>query len=121
MEYSSIPMRKWSIVIYLDTKSLNGISSLRLQRDVKITQKCAWLIVNWLREAFDGVQGLLHALGEADETDIGGIHRNHLNARRRKLRDAGWGMVRKTAFTEVKGQVANKKVRKWLSALIHRH
>jgi transposase-like protein len=41
MERSKITLCKWAIGIYLSTTSLKGVSSLKLHRDLSITQKSA--------------------------------------------------------------------------------
>ena len=39
---SNIPLRKWAIGIYLCLTSLKSVSSMKLHRDLKISQKSAW-------------------------------------------------------------------------------
>ena len=51
MENSRIPLRKWAIAIYLYSTSLKGVSSMKLHRDLEITQKSAWYLLRRLREA----------------------------------------------------------------------
>ena len=54
----------WAIAIYLMTTSLKGVSSMKLHRDLEITQKSAWHLAHRLRTAFenDGVDPPLSAL-----------------------------------------------------------
>ena len=49
---SKIPMRKWAIAVYLHVTSLKGVSSMKLHRDLKVTQKTAWFMMHRLREAW---------------------------------------------------------------------
>ena len=41
LERSYLPLRKWAIAIYLYVTSLKGVSSMKLHRDLGITQKSA--------------------------------------------------------------------------------
>ena len=57
MECSNLGYKIWVIGIYLMTTSLKGVSSMKLHRDLEITQKSAWHLAHRLRTAFesDGV------------------------------------------------------------------
>ena len=41
MEGANVSYRKWAIAIYLTTTNLKGVSSMKLHRDLKISQKTA--------------------------------------------------------------------------------
>ena len=41
MEGSRLPYRAWAIAIYLVTTNLNGVSNMKLHRELNITQKSA--------------------------------------------------------------------------------
>ncbi len=75
---SKIPLRKWVFAIYLETTSLKGISSMKLHRDIGVTQKTAWFMLHRIREAYKdvGADELLEGLVEVDETYIGGLEKN---------------------------------------------
>jgi transposase-like protein len=51
-EDSKIELCKWFFAIYLFTAHKKGISSHQLARDLKVTQKTAWLMLRRIREAF---------------------------------------------------------------------
>lgn len=51
MERSHIPLRKWIYAMYLLVTSRKGISSLQLSKEIGITQKSAWFMLQRLREA----------------------------------------------------------------------
>ena len=72
MAESRIPLRKWVIAIYLWATSLKGVSSMKLHRDLSITQKSAWFMAHRLREAWESQGGVFSGPIEADETYIGG-------------------------------------------------
>jgi transposase-like protein len=42
MRSSNLGYRTWAIALYLVLTSINGVSPMRLRRDLKITQKSAW-------------------------------------------------------------------------------
>ena len=45
MEASNIPLKKWAWAIYLELTNLKGVSSMKLHRDLKVTQSTAWVHV----------------------------------------------------------------------------
>ena len=54
MHRSRIGLQKWAIAIYLWSTSLKGVSSMKLHRDLGITQKSAYFLAQRLREAWSG-------------------------------------------------------------------
>lgn len=70
LESSRLPLRKWAFAVYLYVTSLKGVSSMKLHRDLKVTQKTAWFMLHRLREAWGESDGLPRFSGpiEADET-----------------------------------------------------
>ena len=53
MANSKIPLRKWAIAIYLCMTNLKSVSSMKLHRDLKISQKTAWFMLHRIREAWN--------------------------------------------------------------------
>ena len=76
MERSKISLRKWSFAVYLCATSLKSVSSMKLHRDLKITQKSAWFMAHRIREALSDDGGLFSGPVEVDETYFGGRDRN---------------------------------------------
>ena len=113
MEGSKIPLRKWVFAFYLETTSLKGISSMKLHRDIKVTQKTAWFMLHRIREvwATDKAAQFTGPV-EVDETYFGGKRKNMSNAQRRELaeRGAGRGADGKVAVVDIKDR-ETKQVR----------
>ena len=53
MEASRMPLRKWAVAFYLFATNLKGVSSMKLHRDLGITQKSAWYLAHRIREILD--------------------------------------------------------------------
>ena len=73
MHDSKLPLRKWAIGLYLYSTSLKGVSSMKLHRDLEISQKSAWHMSHRIRLLFaEAVHEKTDAEVEVDETYIGG-------------------------------------------------
>ena len=91
-----IPLLKWLYAIYLDTTSLKGVSSMKLHRDLSVTQKTAWFMQQRIREAFAALGPNVRFGGpvEVDESYIGGRESNKHESKKRRT---GRGTAGKTA------------------------
>ena len=76
MEDSKLPLSKWAMAFYLCTTSLKGVSSMKLHRDLEMTQKTAWFLEHRIRETWNGETACFTGPVEADETYIGGKEGN---------------------------------------------
>lgn len=76
MHGSKIGYQKWAIAIYLMTTGLKGVSSMKLHRDLGITQKSAWHMAHRIREAWGEISEPFHSEVEIDETYVGGQEKN---------------------------------------------
>lgn len=74
---TKVKLQKWFIAIWLVTSHKKGISSLQLARDINVTQKTAWFMLQRIRACF-GIENDngLNNIVEADETYVGGKNKN---------------------------------------------
>ena len=98
MERSHIPLDKWLYAMYLLTTSRKGISSLQLAKEIGITQKTAWFLLQRIREACgksnDKQNSFLAGIVEADECYFGGKEANRHESKKLRL---GPGVTSKIA------------------------
>src|ERR1022692_2673492 len=88
-EDSPISLDKWLTATWMLTNCKNGVSSYEIARDVKVTQKSAWFMLQRIRLAMqdDFFGSKLGGEVEVDETFIGGKARNmHVSERKRQER-----------------------------------
>ena len=111
MERTRIGYRKWAVAIYLHMTSLKGVSSMKLHRDIGVTQKTAWFMLQRIRKAFDNDDDPpFSGPVEIDETFVGGKRANMSNAKRKALSEAGVGRgtAGKVVVVGAKDRTANK-------------
>lgn len=109
-ERSHVPLHKWLFVMYLVVTARKGISSLQLSKEIGITQKSAWFMLQRLREACGPDDNKLQGIVEVDETFVGGKEGNKHTS---KKLNAGRGTVGKQAvmgFRESSGKVTARLI-----------
>ena len=83
---TKLPLQKWFLGIWLVTSHKKGISSIQLSKDINITQKSAWFMLQRIRQCFGlDENDQLNGTVEVDETYVGGNPKNrHLKVRKDK-------------------------------------
>ena len=105
LEGSNLGFQAWVIAIYLLATGIKGTSSMKLHRDLGITQKSAWFLAHRIRKAWREDQPSFAGPVEADESFFGGRERNK-HAKKKLL--AGRGPVGKVAVAGVKDRQTNR-------------
>ena len=104
---SNVPLRKWAIAIYLCLTSLKSVSSMKLHRDIGVSQPTAWFMLHRIRQAWAGDDDdQLGGPVEVDETYFGGKRENMPLRKRKTL--TGRGAVGKTAVVGMKDRESGK-------------
>ena len=108
LEDSPIPLSKWFPALWMLCNCKNGISSYELAKDLGITQKSAWFVLQRLRLALQQGSFVKFApIGgpiEVDETFIGGKARNMHKEKRLRV-GGSRGMKGGNAKTVVMGML----------------
>ncbi len=107
MHASKIGYRDWLYTLYLISTNLKSVSSMKLHRDLGITQKSAWHLAHRVRKAWaTGAANLFQGPVEVDESYFGGLRKNMAKSKRAEL--TGSGTVGKVAVVGVKDRKTNK-------------
>ncbi len=87
MQSSKIGYRTWLLAMYLMMTNSKGASSMKLHRDLGVTQKTAWHLGHRIRETWTDKNDPFIGPVEVDESFFGGKERNkHLD---KKLHQGG--------------------------------
>ena len=80
-EKSSTDLRKWMYAIHLFLNGKKGISGLQLQREIGVTYKTAWRMLQEIRISMGNAeqQEFYDTIVEIDETYVGGKPRKHVH------------------------------------------
>ena len=80
MESTKLGYQTWAIIVYMATTSLKGVSSMKIHRELGVTQKTAWFLISRIREAYAQNAPVLSEEVESDETYHGGKRRTSRRA-----------------------------------------
>ncbi len=107
LQNSKVPMRKWAFAVYLYVTNIKGISSMRLHRELDVTQKTAWFMLHRIREGWKatGLPDSFSGPVESDEAYIGGKRKNMSKSKRKAI--TRQGTYGKTAVVGVKDRATN--------------
>ena len=108
MHKSKISLRKWIYATYLVCTARKGISSVQLSKELGITQKSAWFLLQRIREGCSDESGKLSGIVEVDETFIGGKQRNK---HRNKKVKSGRGAVGKAVVVGMRERGGEHRVK----------
>ena len=96
-ESSNIKLQKWFLAIWIITSHKKGISSLQLSRDINVTQKTTWFMLQRIRKCFGNENNcILDNDVEIDETYVGGKNKNR-HAHKKVKNSQGRSMKDKVA------------------------
>lgn len=78
-EGSHVPLMKWFYAIYIFLSHKKGISSTQLAKDIGVTQKTAWFILERIRHELHGkFIATFNNLTQVDETYVGGKNKRRM-------------------------------------------
>jgi transposase-like protein len=125
-EDSPIPLDKWLTATWMLTNCKNGVSSYEIARDVKVSQKSAWFMLQRIRLAMqdDFFGSKLGGEVEVDEAFIGGKARNMHASKKVGKGYRHRGIINKTivmGMLERGGKVITKVIEDREKKTLHTH
>ena len=104
MHGSHVTYQNWVIALYLFSTGIKGTSSMKLHRDLGVTQKTAWYLAHRLRKACEQSPVLFSGPVECDETYVGGKEENKHTSKKLRVR----GVQGKAVVAGLKDRATNR-------------
>jgi len=119
---TKMPLVKWFLAIWIVTSHKKGISSLQLSRDLDITQKSAWFMLQRIRKCF-GIENnnQLDNEVEVDETYIGGKEKNKHSNKKLESSQGGGNKAIVMGLVEREGKLNTVRVQNTSSHILNPH
>jgi len=111
-ENTKVSLRKWFAAMYLISSHKKGISSCQLARDIEVTQKTAWFMLQKVRALYaQSDSEALEGMVECDEVYIGGkekwkhqsMRTPNTQGRSTKTKTPVFGMMERSSIMNSKG------------------
>lgn len=127
-EKSQVPLFKWFLAGYFNACTKKGVSSRQLAKDIQVTQRTAWFMLQRIRQTMkQDPSDKLETVVELDETFVGGKNKNrHADKKVKYGRNRDYkdkvpvlGMVQRDG--KVKTFVLPKRRAVYIQPLIRKH
>ena len=110
-ERSHVPLNKWLYAMYILMTARKGISSVQLSKEIGVTQKTSWFMLQRLREACGNDGTILTGVVEIDEVYIGGKEANRHESKRLNKDRGLAGKIPIVGMREKYGRVKAVKIK----------